>query len=110
MHLSFNSYYSLRFGTLSIEQITGIATNAGSEAVLMADINNTTGIIDFVKACRKAGIHPMAGVEFRDGNRLLYTGIAQNNKGFKELNELLSRCNLQGTTAPGVEKPLKVKV
>ncbi|KAF0203581.1 MAG: DNA-directed DNA polymerase III [Bacteroidetes bacterium] len=107
MHLTFNSYYSLRFGTLSIEQITGIATNAGSEAVLMADINNTTGIIDFVKACRKAGIHPMAGVEFREGNRLLYTGIAQNNKGFKELNELLSRCNLQGTPLPWPAPPFK---
>ena len=100
MHLSFNSYYSLRFGTLPVEQIAGIAADAGTDSVLLADINNTTGTIDFVKACRKHGLRPIAGVEFRQGNQLLYTGIAQSNKGFKELNDLLSRCNLESTPLP----------
>ena len=100
MHLTFNSYYSLRYGTLSIELWVAIAKEAGVESLLMADINNTTGAIDFVKACRKAGIKPMGGVEFRDGNRLLYTGIARNNQGFKEINDLLSQCNLHHTPLP----------
>ena len=100
MHLTFNSYYSLRFGTQSTEQWVAKAKEAGVKSLLMVDINNTTGTVDFVKACHKEGLKPMVGVEFRDGNRLLYTGIAHNNQGFKELNELLSQCNLQSTPLP----------
>ncbi|HPG33112.1 MAG: DNA polymerase III subunit alpha [Lentimicrobiaceae bacterium] len=106
MHLTFLSYYSLRYGTLPIDQIPQSAAAAGADAVLLTDINNTSGTIDFVKACHKAGIKPMAGVEFREGNRLLYTGIAENNKGFKELNDLLSRCNIQGTPLPWPAPPM----
>ncbi|MBW6489804.1 MAG: DNA polymerase III subunit alpha [Lentimicrobium sp.] len=100
MHLTFNSYYSLRYGTLSIDQIISTAVNAGSEAVLLTDINNTTGTIDFVKACQKQGIKPIAGAEFRDGNHLLYTGIAKNNEGFKEINDVISKCNLDEIPLP----------
>lgn len=107
MHLTFNSYYSLRYGTLSVDQIPPVATGAGAEVALLTDINNTSGTVDFVKACKKAGIRPMAGVEFRDGNRLLYTGIAENNIGFKELNDLLSRSNLQGTPLPWPAPPFR---
>lgn len=107
MHLSFNSYYSLRYGTLSIGRIPPLALEAGAEAVLLADINNTSGMIDFVNACRKAGIRPMAGVEFHEGNKLLYTGVAENNYGFRELNELLSRCNIQGTPLPQPAPPFR---
>ncbi len=105
MYLTFNSYYSLRYGTLPVDQIPPLAMEAGAEVALLTDINNTTGTIDFVKACQKAGVRPMAGVEFRDGNRLLYTGIAENNHGFKELNDLLSRSNLQGTPLPWPAPP-----
>lgn len=107
MHLTFTSYYSLRYGTLPVGEIPALALGAGAEAVLLADINNTSGTIDFVKDCKKAGIRPMAGVEFRDGNRLLYTGIAENNRGFKELNDLLSRSNLQGTPLPRPAPPFR---
>ncbi len=105
MHLTFNSYYSLRFGTIPIDEIPPLALEAGAEVALLADINNSSGTIDFVKACHKTGIRPMAGIEFRDGNRLLYTGISENNAGFKELNDLLSRSNIQGTPLPWPAPP-----
>jgi len=107
MHLSYYSYYSLRFGTLPVDQIPLVAAAAGAEVALLTDINNTSGTIDFVKACCKNGIRPMAGVEFRDGNKLLYSGIAENNKGFKELNDLLSRSNIQGTPLPWPAPPFR---
>jgi len=56
----------------------------------MADINNTTGIIDFVKAARDNGVKPIAGIDFRNDDRHLYTCLAKNNEGFRELNEFLS--------------------
>ncbi len=42
--------------------------------------------MDFIKVCHQHGVHSIAGIEFRDGNSLLYTGIARNNEGFRELN------------------------
>lgn len=107
MHLTFNSYYSLRYGTIPVDKLPLIAKDAGAEMVLLADINNSTGIIDFVKACNKEGIKPLAGMEFHDGNKLLYSTIAENNEGFREINELMSRCNLQHTTFPAIAPPFK---
>lgn len=100
MHLTFNSYYSLRYGTLSIDQIINIVQSSGVNSVLLTDINNTTGTIDFVKACKKYNIKPIAGVEFRDGNHLLYTAIAKNNTGFKEINNVISKSNLDEIPLP----------
>lgn len=107
MHLTFNSYYSLRYGTIPVDKLPALAMQAGAEAVLLTDINNSTGIIDFVKACNKEGIKPLAGMEFHSGNRLLYTGIAENNEGFKELNDLMSRRNLQQTVLPFPAPPFR---
>ncbi len=107
MHLTFHSYYSLRYGTIPVDSIPQLALEAGAEAALLTDINNSTGVIDFVKACNKHGIKPMAGMEFRESNNLLYTGIAENNHGFRELNELMSRSNLQHTALPAVAPPFK---
>ncbi len=107
MHLAYNSYYSLRYGTLPVDKIPLLTKEAGAEVALLTDINNSTGIIDFVSACNKEGIKPLAGMEFRDGNKLLYTGIAQNNDGFKELNELMSRSNLQQTALPWLAPPFR---
>jgi len=52
------------------------------------------GIIDFVRLCKKEDIKPIAGIEFRDGDRHLYTALARNNEGFREINEKLSGYNL----------------
>jgi error-prone DNA polymerase len=46
--------------------------------------------MDFVKACRENNIKPIAGIEFRRGEDHLFTGLAKNNEGFRELNDFLS--------------------
>ncbi|HTO16930.1 MAG TPA: DNA polymerase III subunit alpha [Edaphocola sp.] len=93
MLLNLHSYYSLRYGTLSIEQLVeNLAVNAYDTAVL-TDINNTTATFNFVKVCQEKGIHPLAGVEFRNGDRLMYIGIAQNMEGFSALNKCLTNHN-----------------
>ncbi|MBN1199600.1 MAG: PHP domain-containing protein, partial [Bacteroidales bacterium] len=72
MYLSCHSYYSLRYGTLSIEQLVAQAASFGIQALALTDINNSTGIMDFVAACKEKGIKPIAGIEFRNGDQLLY--------------------------------------
>jgi DNA polymerase III alpha subunit len=98
--LNAHSYYSLRYGTIPVEQLAAEAAKLGTETLALTDINNSTGIIDFVKACKKEGIKPVAGIEFRRDDRLLYIGIAMNNEGFRELNEFLSQHNLEETPLP----------
>ncbi len=100
MHLSCHSYYSLRYGTLSIENLVEEAVRANASTLALTDINNSTGIMDFVAACREKGIKPIAGIEFRCDDRLLFTGFAKNNDGFRELNEFLSHHNINNLPLP----------
>jgi len=93
MYLNNHSYYSLRYGTMSVEELIETAVKNGVKSMAMTDINNSTGIMDFVKLASKAGINPIAGIEFRNKNQFLYTGLAKNNLGFQELNEYLTACN-----------------
>lgn len=96
MHLNSHSWYSLRYGTLSVESLVEEALKNKVDSIALTDINNTMGMIDFVKSCRENNIKPISGVEFRNGDELLYTAIAKNNQGFKEINDLLSLHNKKG--------------
>jgi len=73
--------------------------------VVMADINNTSGVITFVKEAQALGIKPIAGIDFRNGDRHLYTAIARNNDGFRELNEFLSLHLSKKKAFPAVPEP-----
>ena len=94
MYLNCHSYYSLRYGTIPVESLVQEGLKYSSEYLALTDINGTTGVFDFVKSCREVGIKPIVGVEFRKGDRLLYIGLAKNQDGFRELNELLTKTNL----------------
>lgn len=100
MFVNCHSYYSLRYGTMSVEELAGAAAANGEESIVLTDINNSSAMPEFVRECRKAGIRPAGGVEFRNNNRLLYIVIARNNQGFREINEFLSRHNISGEPLP----------
>lgn len=100
MYINCHSYYSLRYGTLTVERLSELAAAAGVQRMVLTDINNTTGVPDFVRECRSRDITPAVGIEFRDGNTLLYIGIARNNEGFRELNEFLTHHNFTGEPLP----------
>jgi DNA polymerase III alpha subunit len=86
MYLNCHSYYSLHYGTLSIEELTESAARMGIKRLALTDINNSAGIPDFVRLARQKGIHAVAGMEFRRGDRLLYVCLARNPEGFSEIN------------------------
>jgi DNA polymerase-3 subunit alpha len=100
MYINCHSYYSLRYGTYSVEGLVDAAKAAGAEIIALTDINNSSGIPYFISDCRKAGIKPVAGIEFRDKNNLLYIGLARNNEGLRELNEFLSDHNFRHEALP----------
>jgi DNA polymerase-3 subunit alpha len=102
MYLNCHSYFSLCYGTLSVERLVEEASRKGIRAMALTDINNSTGILDFVQECTRVGIKPLAGIEFRNGQDPLYIGIARNNEGFYELNDFLSRHLIEKKPFPGM--------
>jgi len=98
MYLNCHSYYSLRYGTMSVEQLIQKATEHKADTIVLTDINNSTGVPEFVAECNKSSIKPVAGIEFRNDNDLLFIGIARNNQGIRELNEFLTMHNINGSS------------
>lgn len=100
MFLNVHSSYSLRYGTMSVEQLVKEAVALGIEQMAITDINNSTGVMEFMRECRAHGIRPIGGIEFRKQNKLLYIGIARNKEGMKELNDFLTFHNLSKKELP----------
>ncbi len=104
MLLNAHSWFSFKYGILSPEALLEEAAKAGVRTLALTDIHNTAGIPDFVRLAEGHGIRPVAGIEFRQGSKLLYIGLAKNNNGYQQLNELLSPHLLDGEALP-VESP-----
>ena len=113
MFLNCHTYYSFKYGTLSPEQLAEGASQRGITSLALTDINNTSCAVGWIEECRKRDIKPVLGVEFRStaillrdedpdaqvGN-YLYTGLARNAEGWRELCELLTACSLEGLPLP----------
>ncbi|TWR26767.1 DNA polymerase III subunit alpha [Mucilaginibacter achroorhodeus] len=100
MYLNVHSQYSLRYGTMSIPALVEEAISSGVTQMVLSDINNSTGIMEFMRECNEKGIKPIAGMEFRKAKQLLYLGIARNKEGMKELNDFLTEHNLEQKPLP----------
>ena len=94
MLLNVHSYNSLCYGTMPIADLVSKAAALGYTVLPLTDINTTMGAADFVVECGRKGVRPVLGVEFRNGNELLYVALAKNNAGFAELNRFLTQHNL----------------
>src|SRR5690554_397137 len=101
MYLNCHSFHSLRYGTISVEGLVQQARDCNITALALTDINTVTGIYDFTRACEKAGIKPIVGMEIRDeANRLLYITLAKQRSGIGEICRLLTAHNCEGMELP----------
>ena len=100
MYLNCHSYYSMRYGTVSPEDLVAAALRMGVKRLALTDINITSGVFDFVRACHAAHIEPVVGVEFRNADELRYICLAQNAAGYAEINQHLSTHLLNKTDFP----------
>lgn len=91
MLLNCHTYYSFCYGTYSIEELLNAVQQNGYTSFALTDINNTSACFDSIRLAEKLGIKPIIGIDFRNEARQMYIGIAQNNAGFKELNEHLTK-------------------
>ncbi|MEO8934738.1 MAG: PHP domain-containing protein, partial [Xanthomarina sp.] len=90
MYLNCHSYYSLRYGTFSEIELLELAKSNNISCLALTDINNTSACLNFIKQAEKQNIKPLIGIDFRNGAKQQFVGIAKNNTGFHELNSLLS--------------------
>ena len=65
MYLNVHSQYSLRYGTMSVPELIEKALDLGITQMVLTDINNSTGVMEFMRACDAKGIKPIGGIEFR---------------------------------------------
>lgn len=101
MYINCHSYHSLRYGTISLEELVSQAKACNITSMALTDINTITGIYDFTKACKNAGIKPIVGMELRDrDNRLLYIALAKQRSGIAEICSLLTSHNCAGEDLP----------
>ena len=100
LYLNCHTYYSLRYGTLSIEELVAWAQEQGIETLALTDINSTSACYDFVRLCYEVGIDPVIGMEFRQGDELLYVALAHNETGFGEINAFYSDYVLRKQSFP----------
>jgi len=91
MLLNCHSYYSFKYGTLSVEELLQEAQAGEHAVVALTDINNTAASLDFVRQAKEFSLRPLVGVDFRNGNQQQYVAIAKNADGFRELNEFLTK-------------------
>lgn len=100
MLLNLHSFYSLRYGTLSLEDLIEGMQSGGYDTAVLTDINNTSGSLDFIRLGRKKGLNLLAGMEFRDGDKLCFVAIAKSERGFQEINAYRTKLSREQRSVP----------
>ena len=101
MFLNCHSYFSFKYGTLSVSELFEEARRCGVHKLILTDIHNTSAYIEMMRICKeRKHAHELTisvGIEFRNCNELMYVGLAKNNTGFEQLNRFLSHHKYQKT-------------
>lgn len=95
MYINAHSYFSMRYGTMEIGQLLDQAVVNGVSVIALTDINTSMGIPEFIRKAKERDIKPVAGVEFRNEDELVFIGLARNREGLRELNEYLTLHNME---------------
>ena len=88
--LNAHSYYSLRYGILTVENVIEFAVQNNSEVVSLTEINSTTTLHDFLRLSKKNNIRPLWGIDFRNDAQQVFVAFAKNTAGVNELATFLS--------------------
>ncbi|MBV9349252.1 MAG: PHP domain-containing protein, partial [Patescibacteria group bacterium] len=96
-HLSAHSHYSLLDGIPQIDPLVKAAMYFGMPALALTDRNNLYGAIEFYKACEKAGLKAILGIDadvsiLDNSGRIIF--LAENTEGYKNLLKLASAMHL----------------
>ena len=100
VHLSLRSEYSLVDSILRIKPLITACKEQGMPAVALTDQTNLFAAVKFYKAARAEGVKPIIGSDFLldlgDGYTASMSLLAMDERGYKNIIELISRAYLQG--------------
>lgn len=109
VHLHNHTFHSVLDGLTKIHDLVDKVKELGMEAAAVTDHGTMSGILDYYKTAKKAGIKPIIGIETyvatrsrfdrdpgKDKQRFHLTVLAMNNTGFHNLMKLSTRANLEG--------------
>jgi DNA polymerase-3 subunit alpha len=80
---------------MDIDQLLDQAVVNGIPVLALTDINTSMGIPEFIRKAKERKIRPVAGIEFRNKDELVFIGVAKNREGLRELNEYLTWHNMK---------------
>lgn len=89
--MKLHSHFSLKYGVHAPDVLVAWAKESGYHSVFLADINSTGSVLSFVREAQKRGLHPVVGVELKNGMQTIATLIVKNNRGIHEMNLFLSQ-------------------
>ena len=108
-HLHLHTEYSLLDGACRIPKLVERVKELGQTAVAITDHGNMYGVIDFYKACRAAGIHPVIGCEVYVAPRTRFDKVheldsrarhlillCKNEEGYRNLSHMVSQSYTEG--------------
>jgi DNA polymerase III subunit alpha len=102
VHLRLHTEFSLSDSLVRIKSLIKRVAELNMPACAITDQTNFYGLIKFYKAAQGAGVKPIAGSDFwlassdTEGKPTLLTLLAMNDKGYKNIIELISRAWRQG--------------
>ena len=109
VHLHNHTYHSVLDGLTRIGDLVDKVKEFGMEAAAVTDHGTMSGILEYYKTAKKAGIKPIIGIETyvaarsrfdrdpaKDKQRFHLTVLAMNNTGFHNLMKLSTQANLEG--------------
>ena len=96
IHLHCHSNYSFLDSTLRVDDIVGWAVQNRMPAIALTDTNRLTGAIEFYRKAKSAGIHPIIGAEITLNDGTAPVLLVQNETGYRNLSELITKGNLAG--------------
>jgi len=108
-HLHVHSDYSFLDGGATVSGLAKFAAELGMKSLALTDHGNMCGLIEFRKACEKAGVKPILGSEIyvvphdmrekksvggKDYSHLVL--LAENEVGYRNLTKIVSKAYTQG--------------
>lgn len=109
VHLHNHTHHSVLDGLTKISDLAEKVKEYGMEAAAVTDHGTLSGVLDYYKTAKAAGIKPILGIETyvaarsrfdrdpsKDKQRFHLTVLAMNKVGFQNLMMLSTRANLEG--------------
>ncbi|MGL5042820.1 MAG: DNA polymerase III subunit alpha [Culicoidibacterales bacterium] len=90
--IAFQSVYSLLQSTITIPMMIEYAAKMNCSRLLIADINNMSGVIEFYDRCEANKIKPYIGLQCHYQENII-TCIAKSKEAYTSLNRVCSQLN-----------------